>query len=62
MVQQWWLRRDAISPAEHRQRFLDDYLYEKAVNELYAEFPVCAGQLVPAKQTASTPKPVEAKK
>jgi hypothetical protein len=57
MVQQWWHRHDAIVPQNTGNRFLDDYLHEKAVNELYEEFPVCVGQMVPAKQTVSTPKP-----
>ena len=55
MVQQWWHRRDAIVSQNTGNRFLDDYLYEKAVNELYEEFPACVGQMVPANQAASTP-------
>jgi hypothetical protein len=57
MVQQWWHRHDAIVPQNTGNKFLDDYLHEKAVNELYEEFPVCVGQMVPANQTVSTPKP-----
>jgi hypothetical protein len=55
-VQQWWLRRDAVVRQHTGNTFLDDYLYQKAVNELFEEFPLCAGQMVPAAQAASTPK------
>ena len=61
VVQQWWLRRDAIVPQHTGNSFLDDYLLRKAVNELYEEFPMCVGQMVPATKTASTPKPAEKK-
>jgi hypothetical protein len=56
-AQQWWHRREAIVSQNTGNALLDDYLYDKAVNELYEEFPLCAGQMVPAKQTAATPKP-----
>lgn len=55
-LQQWWHRREAIIRQNTGNSLLDDYLYDKAVNELYEEFPLCAGQMVPAKKTASTPK------
>jgi hypothetical protein len=62
VVQQWWIRRDAVQRQHTGNSFLDDYLYQKAVNELYEEFPMCAGgQLVPATQAASTPKTPEKK-
>src|SRR5262249_14187849 len=54
VVQQWYLRRAALVPSHTGDPFLDDYLNDKALYELYEEFPVCAaGQLVPAKQTAA---------
>jgi hypothetical protein len=52
MVQQWWHRRDVIVEQSTGNRFLDDYLHEKAINELYEEFPACVGQMVPAAQAA----------
>ncbi len=55
-VQQWWHRREAIVAQNTGDALRDHYLYNKAVNELYEEFPLCVGQLVPAKKTASTPK------
>jgi hypothetical protein len=56
-MQQWWHRREAIVRQNTGDSMLDDYLNQKAVYELYEEFPLCAGQMVPAKkQTASTPK------
>jgi hypothetical protein len=53
-VQQWWLRREGIVRQDTGNRFLDEYLFEKAVNELYEEFPACAEPSLPASQTAST--------
>jgi hypothetical protein len=61
VVQQWWFRRDAVVPQHTGNSFLDYYLRRKAVTELYEEFPLCAGQTVPATKTASTPKPAEKK-
>jgi hypothetical protein len=55
-VQQWWHRREAIVAQNTGDALRDRYLYDKAVNELYEEFPLCVGQLVPVKKTASTPK------
>ena len=50
VVQQWWIRREAVVRQHTGNSFLDDYLYQKAVNELYEEFPLCPAQ------TASTPE------
>jgi len=61
MVQQWYLRREALVPSHTGNSFVDNYLDEKALNELYEEFPACAGQLVPATQAAAAKK-VEGKK
>jgi hypothetical protein len=57
MVQDWWLRYEAIVRQHTGNAMLDDYLYRKATSELYEEFPRCVGQLVPAPQAASTKKP-----
>ena len=62
VVQQWWLRREAVVRQHTGNSFLDDYLYQKAVSELYEEFPMCAGgRPVPATQAASTSQPPEKK-
>ena len=61
MVQKWWLKRAAIQRQNTGNSFLDEYLYEKAINEMYEEFPACLGQLVPPAQTVSTTKPQEKK-
>ena len=57
VVQEWWMRREAVVPQHTGNRFLDWYLMRKAVTELYEEFPVCAAKIAPAKQAANTPKP-----
>jgi hypothetical protein len=56
IVQQWWLRFDAVVKPNTGNHFLDEYFYRKARSELYEEFPVCVGVLTPAKVTASTQK------
>jgi hypothetical protein len=56
IVQQWWLRFDAVARRNTGNYFLDEYNYRKARSELYEEFPVCVGVLTPAKVTASTQK------
>ena len=64
-VQKWWMRREGVVRQHTGNTFLDDYLFQKAVNELYEEFPVCAEQALPASQTASatqTPKEETRKK
>jgi len=61
VVQQWWIRREGIVRQNTGNSFLDEYLYEKAVNELYEEFPACAAQAAPPPQTASTPNTAEKK-
>lgn len=61
VVQQWWHRREAMHVPKPGSDFLERYRYERALYELYSEFPACVGDLVPAKTTASTPK-IEPKK
>ncbi|MEO8018378.1 MAG: hypothetical protein ABI769_11220 [Pseudomonadota bacterium] len=56
VVQQWWLRRDALHKPNPGDDLGDHYQFQKALHELYAEFPVCVGQLVPAEKVASTQK------
>ncbi len=53
-VQQWWLKRDALSADSAKMSYPK---YESALNELLRDFPSCVGELVPAENTtASTPK------
>ena len=42
VVQEWWLRFQAIRDPHTGNSFLDYYLRRKAETELYEEFPVCA--------------------
>ncbi|MEJ0087341.1 MAG: hypothetical protein WDO72_16840 [Pseudomonadota bacterium] len=44
VVQKWWLKREAIQRQNTGNVFLDDYLAQKARNDLLEEFPLCAGQ------------------
>jgi hypothetical protein len=41
VVQRWWMRRDAVKRQNTGNSFLDDYLWEKAHNDLLEEFPMC---------------------
>jgi hypothetical protein len=53
-VQQWYLRYAELVAREPKMNFQDVMREE---SELYREFPMCVGDLVPAeKTTASTPK------
>src|SRR4051812_7093184 len=42
VVQEWWLRFQAIRDPHTGDSFLDYYLRRRAESELYEEFPVCA--------------------
>jgi hypothetical protein len=53
-VQKWWFKRDAVRRQNTGDAFVDYYFYEKAMNELYAEFPMCADTPTPVETTAST--------
>jgi len=59
VVQQWWLKFQAVQRQRTGDSFLDYLLYQKAVNDLYEEFPRCVGKLVPAQHSAAakTPEP-----
>jgi hypothetical protein len=53
-VQQWYLRFEELLA---RRRKMDYLSFERAESELFREFPMCVGELVPAeKTTASVPK------
>jgi hypothetical protein len=45
IVQEWWLRFDAIRAPHTGDSFLDFYLTAKARSELYEQFPVCANKV-----------------
>jgi hypothetical protein len=42
VVQEWWLRFEAIRDPHTGNSFLDYYLRARAEKELYEEFPLCA--------------------
>ena len=42
IVQEWWLRFQAIRAPHTGDSFLDFYLTQKARSELYEQFPACA--------------------
>jgi hypothetical protein len=53
-VQQWWLKHDELTAKSGKMNYEK---YESAMNELVRDFPMCVGELVPAKNTtAATPK------
>jgi hypothetical protein len=56
IVQQWWSRRDAVVMSKTGNDFIDRYEYQRALYELYGEFPACVGQKAPATQTAVAQK------
>lgn len=56
VVQDWWLRREALVEQHTGNPMFDRYLESKALFELFEEFPVCRGQLVPAQQHAAATK------
>lgn len=56
LVQQWWLQREAMHVPKPGSDLLERYRYEKALHELYSDFPVCVADRVPANTTASTQK------
>jgi len=45
VVQEWWLRYQAIREPHTGDSFLDYYLKRKARSELLEEFPVCASKV-----------------
>jgi len=61
VVQQWWLKYQAIQWQRTGDSWVDYLLHEKAVNDLYEEFPQCVGKLVPAEHSAAAKKPEPAR-
>jgi hypothetical protein len=41
VVQQWWLRREAVQEPRPGADFIDHYRYARVLHELYEEFPRC---------------------
>jgi len=58
-VQQWFLRYDEL---RSRQGQMDFQKYMRAESELYREFPMCVGDLVPAENTTVSMPKAEIKK
>ena len=58
-VQQWYLKYEELVSREPKMSYLDRL---RAESELYREFPVCVGELVPAENPSPLPKKAELKK
>jgi hypothetical protein len=56
VVQKWWMRRDAVKRQNTGNSFLDDYLWEKAQNDLLEEFPLCVAPPDRATESAAVSK------
>ena len=56
IVQKWWMRRDAVKRQSTGNSFLDDYLWQKAHNDLLEEFPMCAAPPDRATESAAVSK------
>jgi hypothetical protein len=61
VVQQWWLKFQSIKRQRTGDSWLDYLLQQKAMNDLYEEFPRCVGKLVPAQHSAAATKPEPAR-
>jgi len=58
-VQQWFLRYDELRSREDKMGYLN---FMRARNELYRDFPVCVGELVPAENTTAVTSKADSKK
>jgi hypothetical protein len=58
-VQQWFLKYEELLSRERKMNYAS---FERAQSELYREFPVCVGELVPAENKTTPPKKAEPKK
>ena len=58
-VQQWYLKYEELLSRERKMNYAS---FERAESELYREFPVCVGELVPAENKIPSPKKAEPKK
>jgi hypothetical protein len=57
-VQLWYLKYEELRAREPKMNYLD---LMRAESELYREFPVCVGELVPAQNKNTAPKKAETK-
>jgi hypothetical protein len=57
-VQQWYLKYEELHAREPKLNYLD---VMRAESELYREFPVCVGEMVPAGNKTITPQKAETK-
>lgn len=57
-VQQWYLKYEELHAREPKLNYLD---MMRAESELYREFPVCVGEMVPAENKTPSPKKAEPK-
>lgn len=58
-VQQWYLKYEELLGREPRMDFSN---FMRAKSELYRDFPMCVGELVPAENTTASVPKVEPKK
>jgi hypothetical protein len=58
-VQQWFLKYEELLSRESKMNYAS---FERAQNELYRDFPVCVGELVPADKKTPTPQKADPKK
>jgi hypothetical protein len=58
-VQQWYFKYEELLAREPKLNYLD---LMRAESELFRDFPVCVGDLVPAANKSPLPKKAEAKK
>ena len=58
-VQQWYFRYEELLTRERKTNYLDQM---RAESELFRDFPVCVGELVPADNKSPLPKKAESKK
>jgi len=58
-VQQWYFKFEELHKRVPKMNYLD---LMRAESELYREFPVCVGELVPAENPNPSPKKAEIKK
>jgi len=55
-VQQWYLKYEELLTRVPKMNYLDQM---RAESELFREFPVCVGELVPAENKSPLPKKAE---
>jgi len=58
-VQQWYLKYEELRARRDKMNYLS---YLRAESELYREFPMCVGELVPAENKTASAQKAESKK